>query len=178
MKESKDKELSERWKVWVDENSSRLLAYARSRTQDASEAEDLLQDALVKLWAYQKERAYEPPDLPLAFSVMRFLLLDHGRQRGRQDRRDRKIIQFQQAQDDCFEPAFELDDEARILRAEVEKLPEKLKEAVILKTWGGLTFMELGEVLKVSQNTAASRYRYALEQLQKNLNHLKNTKNG
>jgi RNA polymerase sigma-70 factor (ECF subfamily) len=42
-----------------------------------------------------------------------------------------------------------------------------------LKIWGGLTFAEIGKLLEISHNTAASRYRYALEQLQKKLTYLK-----
>lgn len=165
--------LGEAWKEWLDESAPRLLAYARSRCQNAEEAEDLLQDALIKLWGYQEERGHRPPDLPLAFSVMRYLGLDHGRKKGRREKRDQKIIQFQAEDDHWLDPAVEDNEEAALLRAEVEQLPPKLREVLSLKIWGGLTFAEIGELLEISHNTAASRYRYALEQLQKKLNYLK-----
>jgi len=164
--------LGDRWKDWLDESAPRLLAYARARCNSVEEAEDLLQDALIKLWGYQEERGHQPPDLPLAFSVMRYLGLDHGRRKGRQEKRNQKIILFQK------DPPLEEAEEAQLLRGEVELLPEKLREVLTLKTWGGLTFAQIGDLLKISQNTAASRYRYALEQLQKKLKHLKNTNHG
>jgi RNA polymerase sigma-70 factor (ECF subfamily) len=37
-----------------------------------------------------------------------------------------------------------------------------------MKIWNELTFTEIGSVLGISQNTAASRYRYALGALRKN----------
>ena len=52
----------------------------------------------------------------------------------------------------------------RVERA-LRRLPAAQREAVVLKIDGGLTFAELGEALDVSPNTAASRYRYALEKL-------------
>ncbi len=162
----------EKWKEWLDDNAARLLAYARARCQSADEAEDLLQEALIKLWGYQEERGYRPPDLPLAFSVMRYLGMDHGRRKRRRERRDNKIIQFQKDHDHWLDPAMEDEEDAAILRGEVESLPDKLREVLILKIWGGLTFAEIGELLAISNNTAASRYRYALEQLQKKLKHL------
>ena len=168
----------EKWKEWLDENAPRLLAYARARCQSSDEAEDLLQEALIKLWGYQEERGYRPPDLPLAFSVMRYLGLDHGRRKGRRERRDHKIVQFQQGQDHWLDPAMEDEEDAALLRDEVEALPEKLKEVLTLKIWGGLTFAEIGELLAISNNTAASRYRYALEQLQKKLKYLNQSDHG
>jgi RNA polymerase sigma-70 factor (ECF subfamily) len=161
------------WRDWLDQNASRLLAYARARCASAEEAEDLLQEALIKLWSYQEERDFRPPDLPLAFSVMRFLGLDHHRRKGRRERRDHKIIEFQKGQDHWLDPAVEDEEEAALLRDQVESLPDKLREVLVLKLWGGLTFAEIGELLSISHNTAASRYRYALEQLQKELKHLK-----
>jgi len=174
----KSQALGEKWKQWLDESAPRLLAYARARCNNAQEAEDLLQDALIKLWGYQEERDYRPPDLPLAFSVMRYLGLDHGRKKGRLEKRNQKIIQFQSGEDHWLDPAMEETEEAAMLREEVENLPEKLREVLTLKIWGGLTFAEIGTLLTVSQNTAASRYRYALEQLQKKLKHLKKSHHG
>lgn len=170
--------LGEAWREWLDESAPRLLAYARARCNSNQEAEDLLQDALIKLWGYQEERGYRPPDLPLAFSVMRYLGLDHGRSKGRREKRDKKIIQFQSGEDHWLDPTLEKTEEAELLRKEVEGLPDKLREVLTLKIWGGLTFAEIGELLNIPHNTAASRYRYALEQLQKKLKHLRNIENG
>ena len=44
-------------------------------------------------------------------------------------------------------------------------LPAEQREVIALKIDGGLTFAEIARVLEVSSNTAASRYRYALEKL-------------
>ncbi|MGC6427373.1 MAG: RNA polymerase sigma factor [Akkermansiaceae bacterium] len=166
------------WKEWFHENASRMLAYARQRSNNAEEAEDVVQDALVKLWHYQEERGHVPPDLPLAYSVLRFIGMDRGRRKGRIEKRNQKIIQFQIGEDLWLDTPAEDSEDARILRNEVNQLPEKLREVLTLKIWGGLTFAQIGEALGISQNTAASRYRYALEQLQKNLKFLKDSRHG
>ena len=51
------------------------------------------------------------------------------------------------------------------LRRCLAGLPLKQREIIALKIDGGLTFVQIGEVLGVSPNTAASRYRLALEKL-------------
>ena len=48
-------------------------------------------------------------------------------------------------------------------------LPAEQSEVVTLKHWEDLTFAEIAEVLGISQNTVASRYRYAMEKLQRSL---------
>ena len=48
-------------------------------------------------------------------------------------------------------------------------LPAEQQEVVTLKIWGELTFAEIAEVLGIPANTAASRYRLALETLRRRL---------
>jgi len=51
------------------------------------------------------------------------------------------------------------------LRRALCDLPDDQREVIILHVWGELTFLEIGELLGLNSNTAASRYRYALAKL-------------
>ena len=53
----------------------------------------------------------------------------------------------------------------RRLAAALAVLPPDQREVLTLKIDGGLTFAEVAAVLGIRPNTAASRYRYALEKL-------------
>ena len=53
--------------------------------------------------------------------------------------------------------------------AALEALPLGQKAVVALKVWENLTFAEIAEVLDIPPNTAASRYRYALDKLREAL---------
>ena len=53
--------------------------------------------------------------------------------------------------------------------AAVDSLPHDQREVLVLKIWNELTFSEIAGALGISQNTAASRYRYALAHLKKSL---------
>jgi RNA polymerase sigma-70 factor, ECF subfamily len=55
--------------------------------------------------------------------------------------------------------------EERSLRSALKLLPEDQREVIVLHIWGELTFLQIGELLGISSNTAASRYRYALAKL-------------
>jgi RNA polymerase sigma-70 factor (ECF subfamily) len=54
-----------------------------------------------------------------------------------------------------------------LIQDAMEKLPTIYREVIALKLWGGLTFAEIAESLNIPANTAASRYRYGLEELRK-----------
>ena len=44
-------------------------------------------------------------------------------------------------------------------------LPPDQREVIVLKIWSEHTFEEIGELLGISPNTAAGRYRYGLQKL-------------
>ena len=58
---------------------------------------------------------------------------------------------------------------ADIVRRMLKTLPKNQYQVVILKHGEELTFAEIAEALGLSQNTVASRYRYAMEKLQRSL---------
>jgi len=64
---------------------------------------------------------------------------------------------------------LEVAEEAGRLWSLVERLPEEQRDVVVMKIQGELTFAEIGEIFGISANTAASRYRYGLEKLQRML---------
>src|SRR5882724_11773549 len=72
--------------------------------------------------------------------------------------------------DQTVQPMFEIEDESqRALVAALDLLPNEQREVLVMKIWNDLTFAEIASALEISQNTAASRYRYALATLKKNL---------
>src|SRR6266542_4203783 len=70
----------------------------------------------------------------------------------------------------AMESQFEWEAETQsALAAAVGSLPHDQREVLVLKIWNELTFSEIAGALGISQNTAASRYRYALANLKKSL---------
>ncbi len=52
-----------------------------------------------------------------------------------------------------------------VVHEALAELPAEQTEVIVLKTWHELTFAEIGQILDISPNTAASRYRYGVEKL-------------
>jgi RNA polymerase sigma-70 factor (ECF subfamily) len=53
--------------------------------------------------------------------------------------------------------------------AALTRLPPEQREVIVLKIWHEYTFEEIGELLEISPNTAAGRYRYGLQKLRMSL---------
>ena len=53
----------------------------------------------------------------------------------------------------------------RNLRNALSALPTEQREVIVMHVWGELTFSQIANLLELSANTVASRYRYALTNL-------------
>jgi RNA polymerase sigma-70 factor (ECF subfamily) len=152
----------EDWKVCFSELGPGLLLFARQWVQSRADAEDIVQEAFVRFW----RRQHSIENRALLFATVRSIGLDLIRRDARRARREAEVVRDAGQTD---EPQFESDDETRALAEAVDRLPREQREVVVMKIWNELTFHEIGTVLGISQNTAASRYRYALTTLKKNL---------
>ena len=137
-----------------------LLLFAASLTGERSRAQDAVHQVFLKLLESGSLRDALDAKAYL-FTCVRNAVLN-----------DRKIRQRDVALDpECawFEPphrdfAAELN-----LRRALWELAEDQREVTVLHVWGELTFSQIAEVLSISANTAASRYRYALAKLREAL---------
>jgi RNA polymerase sigma-70 factor (ECF subfamily) len=51
------------------------------------------------------------------------------------------------------------------LQKALARLPQTQREVIVMKTYRQKTFLEIAQLLELSQNTVASRYRYGMEKL-------------
>ncbi len=153
----------EDWKVCFSELAPGLLLFARQWVGSVADAEDVVQEAFVRFW----RRDLSIRNRALLYSAVRSAALDLIRRDSRRARRE--TAAFGEAER-TVQPQFEqLDDSQRELALAVDRLPREQREVLVMKIWSEMTFAEIGETLEISQNTAASRYRYALASLKKSL---------
>ncbi len=152
---------SSAWHDWLRSHARRFLLYARQQTRNEADAEDVLQESLVDAW--RRGGGAEPPDTALVFATIRRRAIDAAR---RADRRERR--ELASAPDEPWLAPAAADDDAELERA-VKNLPDIYREVVTLKVWGELTFQQIADTVGIPLNTAASRYRYALDHLREAL---------
>jgi len=159
------------WRHWFDVHGPRLLLCARQWTRSYADAEDVVQEAFVRYWRHQRHLPGNPQAL-LVTSIRR-AALDHGRRESRRARREEKAEDGLDQANRLFETTEGTTDTRRLeLEAALERLPVEQREVLVLKIWNELTFEQIAGALEIPPNTAASRYRYALAALRKEMNPL------
>src|SRR5262249_21583916 len=150
----------EDWKRCFCEIAPGLLLFARQWVRSAADAEDVVQEAFVKFW----RRNHKIDNGALLYSAVRSIALDFIRRDSRRTRREASAFR----ETEVSEPQVEIEDETqRALAEAIDALPPEQREVLVMKIWNELTFAEIAAALGISQNTAASRYRYALAALKK-----------
>jgi RNA polymerase sigma-70 factor (ECF subfamily) len=126
-------------------------------------------DVFVEL-ARSRDRLARITDLDAYIFTMLRHAVSRRRRRRDVDRRAIDTVGRQRADAGRFttQPVETPDNE---LTSAVARLPPAQREVLSLKIDGGLTFVEIAAVIGTSINTAASRYRYAIENIRATLTH-------
>lgn len=157
------------WSTWFEAHGPRLLLCARQWTRSLADAEDVVQEAFVRYWRHQRELPGDPKAL-LVTSIRR-AAVDLARRDSRRAMREERYGRVEEAP--VFEPApGENADRRDEIEAALRRLPPEQREVLVLRIWHELTFEQIADSLGIPLNTAASRYRYALTALRKELNPL------
>lgn len=145
---------------------ARLFRTAVRVLGNASEAEDAVQELFVSL-VRSRDRLRHVEHLPAYLFVSLRRLLARWSANARRERA-RQVTEAEPAAATAAAavPTNELREE---LDAALAELPAEQREVVVLKLDAELTWQAIGHVLGISPNTAASRYRYALEKLRATL---------
>jgi len=152
------------WRPWLDEHGAALLLLARQYVPGRADAEDVVQEAFVRFWR-ARDRAVDAT--AFLFACVRRCALEWLRGERRRGAREQAAA-LGRPGEALFEPAL-FEERRRDVESALALLPPEQREVVVMKVWGGLTFPQIGEALAVPANTAASRYRYALEHLRREL---------
>lgn len=154
-----------------DAHAPALYRFLLSLTASEQDTRDLLQDLFVKL---ARHRGPEPLDAQAyLFRASRNAFIDlvkrGTRRRDFMDRyQNEQAATRQLPPDSVHDPS---PDPTLSIAHALAGLPEEQRAVVHLKIWENCTFARIAEILGISANTAASRYRYAMDRLRQTLPH-------
>jgi len=141
----------------------RLYGYLVSILRSRSDAEEVLNELFMKV-AVKREQVGKSDNLRVyLFAIARNMAYEMCRKRSSQKETLSVYAEYLELCDDAAGRWNE--EELVAARKAVDSLPEEQREVVVLKIFEEMTFDEIAELLRISQNTAASRYRYAIEKM-------------
>jgi RNA polymerase sigma-70 factor (ECF subfamily) len=136
-----------------------LLRVARAMLHASNEAEDTVQDVFVELVRHRDRLAHVRDLDAYVFAMLRYSVRRRLLRQRREQQQLQQLVPICADKQDSSSP--------NELEEALKSLPPDQREVIALKVDGGLTFAQIGEILQLSPNTAANRYRYALEKLRR-----------
>jgi len=133
-----------------------LLLFAQTLTGERGRAQDAVHQVFLKL--IEKGSLSKVVDKKAyLFACVRNAALNEGKLRARDAPLDPDSA--------WFSPPDRNYAGEQNLRHALGNLPNDQRQVMVLHVWGELTFSQISDLLNLSSNTVASRYRYALAKL-------------
>src|SRR5204863_132838 len=151
----KEQEVNHWCKRVYEAKAAELLLYGRALGLSHAEAEDVLQETFIALLEVE-----DAPSKPEHYCVRAFRnrALNYKRALWRRITREFESLRW-------FEKSeTNTEQETEAMRC-LADLPPDQTEVIVLKIWHEYTFEEIGDLLDISPNTVAGRYRYGLQKI-------------
>lgn len=152
---------------------ARVYTAINLKVKDASLADDIFQEAFIKVIHNLKEGKYneEGKFLPWVMRIAHNLVIDHFRKVQRSpsmiNNDEYDVFEILELPQENVESTMVRNQRDMDLRKVIQKLPEEQKEVLIMRHFCEMSFKEIAEITGVSINTALGRMRYALQNLRK-----------
>jgi RNA polymerase sigma-70 factor (ECF subfamily) len=164
--------------VLVRRHQSPLYNFALRQLRSPSAAEEVVQDAFVRVVHNAAEFKHAARFSTWLYTITRNLCIDHVRKRSLRNHPSLDESKGAQGGDgptlgertadgraNVERSAVAIEIRERLLTA-VDELPDEQREVFLLREVSNIPFKEIAEIVGVPENTVKSRMRYALERLQ------------
>lgn len=148
----------------VTAHAQDVLAYLRRRTTEPEDAADVLAQTLLTAWRRVDDLPVDDHAARLwLFVTARNTLANHHRTQRRHLRATDSLRAHLEAQ----ARYTSRDSAADATRGAIDRLPEQLRELLVLVHWDGFSLVEAAELTGTNASTVRSRYATARQQLQR-----------
>jgi RNA polymerase sigma-70 factor, ECF subfamily len=166
------------FRTLVTRHKTPLFNFALRHLRSQTAAEDIVQDAFVRMVQSAGDFKHESKFTTWAYAIVRNLCIDQLRKNALRkhpslDQKTREEgpslgEQLPDPRTDVERAVVSTELRAVLLTA-VDALPLEQREVFMMREISNLPFQEIAEITGVSENTVKSRMRYALERLQESL---------
>jgi RNA polymerase sigma-70 factor (ECF subfamily) len=150
----------------LDRYRQKVMAICMRMLKNSTEAEEAAQDSFVKIYLHLKDfdpdRGFAPWAAGIAINECR----DRLRKRGRFKRRFREITDTDIDRTQIpVDISYENRKRVESVENAIQRLPEKLKEVLVMRAYADYSYEEIAGALKIRVGTVMSRLHRARERL-------------
>ena len=147
-----------------DQFADAVFRHCVFRVSDREKAKDIAQGSFVRLWDYMSQGKEIDNMRALLYRIANNLIIDEYRKK--------KVVSLDQMRDDegfdiGFESMHDIEsrDEYEHAQALLERLPDKYREALVMRHIDGLSVKEIAHLTHESENVISVRIHRAIEKL-------------
>ncbi len=128
----------------------KMFRLALRITLDRAEAEDIVQDALIKVWHKRDEWAQIDSIESYCITIVRNLAIDRSQ---KMEAKNTELTPETQEMPDALTPdmLFEQDEQIQLIHRSISKLPEKQRTVVQLRDIEGKNYKEIARILGITE---------------------------
>ena len=141
-----------------------LCLYATSLTRNESNAEDIVQNVFLNLWAKREKLQIQSSLKSYLFKSTHNIFINDYR-RKRLERHILDEIHLEVLQKSIEEEEDNLKKRLDWINMQIESLPPKSREIFVMNKRRGLSYKEIAEMLGISENTVESHIGRALKRI-------------
>jgi RNA polymerase sigma-70 factor (ECF subfamily) len=150
----------------IEEYIPRLYRSIMSMVRNSADAEDIIQDTVMRAYANIGRYDSERPFYPWLLTIGRNLARNHLVKRNRRESDSELPIDIPEISASDPEAALIRDEQVRQLHAALEELKPEHREILELQHFQDCSYQEISEILDIPKGTVMSRLYYARKQLQ------------
>lgn len=156
-------EIKKQFENIYTEQADAIYRFCLYKTSNKQQAEDLAQEAFVRLWNSMSEEKDIDNLKAFLYQITRNLIVDFYRKK--------KALSLDGLQEQGFEPSnidheqIENKSEISIVVKVIEKLDEKYRDVVYLKLVEDMDITEIAKTLKITNNNATVRFHRGMKYL-------------
>ncbi|MET0393291.1 MAG: RNA polymerase sigma-70 factor [Chitinophagaceae bacterium] len=146
-----------------------LFDYAMAVTRIRAEAEELVQDCFLKLWASRHRLTEIESPVAYLHRMARNAGIDYLRRLALSRDARQKIYAIISGSENTTEESVELSETQKILQQAIRQLTPHQQQVFLLSRYEGLNYEEIGERLGIARNTVKNQLVKALRRLREYL---------
>ncbi|UEG55181.1 RNA polymerase sigma-70 factor [Mucilaginibacter daejeonensis] len=153
-----------------NQNFRKLYAFAFKMLKNKEQAEEIVNDAFLIVWANRDKLNIELPILPYLYTVTKRLAINSLRQVANSQRAVEELWKVLENFSNATEEMVLLNDLQRYTDESVSILPPQQQQVFKMSRFEGLSYDEIAQQLNISKNTVRNHLAAALKTLRSRLN--------